>query len=48
MRLLAEYGFETDKLERSLQSVALLDRLEPYESFDETNIDAFVRHEVRK
>lgn len=46
LRLLSEYGFEADKLERSLQSVALMDRLEPYESVDDTDLDAFLRHQV--
>eukprot|EP00190_Bangiopsis_sp_CCMP1999_P000625 CAMPEP_0198730836 /NCGR_PEP_ID=MMETSP1475-20131203/26614_1 /TAXON_ID= ORGANISM="Unidentified sp., Strain CCMP1999" /NCGR_SAMPLE_ID=MMETSP1475 /ASSEMBLY_ACC=CAM_ASM_001111 /LENGTH=830 /DNA_ID=CAMNT_0044493703 /DNA_START=24 /DNA_END=2516 /DNA_ORIENTATION=+ len=45
VQLFAQYGFETDKLEKSLQSVALLDRLEPYESFDDTDLDSLIRHE---
>lgn len=42
LRLLSEYGYETDKIERSLQSVALLDVFEPSPSVPDTDLDAFL------
>lgn len=42
LRLLSEYGFQTDNIERNLQSVALLDVFEPYKSVADTNLDAYL------
>lgn len=44
LRLLSEYGYETDKIERTLQSVALLDAFEPYQSAPDTDLDAYIAH----
>jgi len=43
--LLAEYGFETNRLERSLQSIALLDTYEPLIPFSDADLDAFTRQQ---
>lgn len=42
LRLLSEYGFQTDNIDRNLRSVALLDVFEPYTSVADTNLDAYL------
>lgn len=42
VRLLSEYGFETDRIERTLQDVALLDAFEPYTQPQDTDIKSFL------
>ncbi|KAA8494019.1 Nuclear pore complex protein Nup93 [Porphyridium purpureum] len=41
MRVLSEYGLEPNRLERSLQSIALLDTYEPLHPFADSDLDAF-------
>ncbi|CAN8073254.1 unnamed protein product [Agarophyton chilense] len=42
VRLLAEYGFENDKIERSLQSIALQDAFEPIQAIADTDLEAYL------
>lgn len=43
LRLLSEYGYETDKIERTLQSVALLDSaFEPLQATPDTDLQSYL------
>lgn len=42
LRLLSEYGYETDRIERSLQSAALLDAFEPLQTFLDTDLQSYL------
>lgn len=42
LRLLSEYGYETDKIERTLQSVALLDAFEPVQPSLDTDLLSYL------
>ncbi|KAI0557869.1 Nucleoporin interacting component Nup93/Nic96 [Gracilaria domingensis] len=42
VRLLAEYGFENDKIERTLQSIALRDAFEPIQAVADTDLEAYL------
>lgn len=42
LRLLSEYGFESDKIERTLQSVALLDAFEPIHPVLDTDLQSYL------
>ncbi|PXF44112.1 Nuclear pore complex protein Nup93 [Gracilariopsis chorda] len=42
VRLLAEYGFENDKIERTLQSIALRDAFEPVQDAPDTDLEAYL------
>lgn len=45
LRLLSEYGYETDRIERTLQSVALLDAFEPLQAAPDTDLLSFLEAE---
>lgn len=45
LRLLSEYGYETDRIERTLQSVALLDAFEPLHAAPDTDLQSFLEAE---
>lgn len=45
LRLLSEYGYEVDRIERTLQSVALLDAFEPLHTAPDTDLQSFLEAE---
>lgn len=47
LRLLASYGFETDRMERSLQSIALRDAFEPLHGTPDTDIGSFLHSQAQ-
>lgn len=47
LRLLSSYGFETDRIERSLQSIALKDAFEPLHATPDTDIASFLEAQAQ-
>lgn len=47
LRLLSSYGLETDRIERSLQSIALKDAFEPLQATPDTDIASFLEAQVQ-